>query len=73
MDLIIRQSHGLILFSSIVPWDNNPGKTVTEIQYSFNDIPSLAELNLSKNLISKIEKDCFQNSIKLKFLDLSYN
>jgi len=28
MDLIIRQSHELIKFSSTVPWDNNQGKTV---------------------------------------------
>ena len=37
MDLIIRQSHGLIKISSTIPWDNNPGKTVfthTHIQYS---------------------------------------
>ena len=35
MDLIIRQSHGLIKFSSIVPWDSNPGKTVIIFQIFF--------------------------------------
>jgi hypothetical protein len=33
MDLIIRQSHGLVKFSSIVPWDSNPDKTVPKIEF----------------------------------------
>ena len=41
MDLIIRQAHGILIISSKVPWDNNPGFTVNTDNLFFSHTDQL--------------------------------